>query len=188
MGESCGLYSANCKNLIMTIGGGELQHENKKTANYYGLDYIVYSDGRIEGPERGFLKQRKNQDGYMEVTLGTTENRHARVKVHRIIAEQFVPNPLGLPEVNHLDCNRSNNNADNLEWCTHQENVRYSADKGHYKCKTGELNGRAKLTWDIVRSIRNEYSVGKRISEISKENYIPYSTVLSIVHNKTWVQ
>ena len=62
MGESCGLYSANCKNLIMTIGGGELQHENKKTANYYGLDYTVYSDGRIEGPERGFLKQRKNQE------------------------------------------------------------------------------------------------------------------------------
>lgn len=172
----------------MIRGGEKLKDENKKVANYYGLDYTVYSDGRIEGPERGFLKQRKNQDGYMEVTLGVTENRHSRVKVHRIIAEQFVPNPFGLPEVNHLDCDRSNNNADNLEWCTHQQNVKYSADKGNYKRHMGEENGRAKLTWNIVWRIRNEYSDGKSIAEMSKENNIPYSTVCSIVHNKTWIQ
>lgn len=165
-----------------------MQGENKKVVNYYGLDYTVYSDGRIEGPERGFLKQRKNQDGYMEVTLGTTENRHARVKVHRIIAEQFVPNPLGLPEVNHLDCDRSNNNACNLEWCTHHQNIRYSVDMGHYKRRKGETNGRAKLTWGIVQYIRNEYSAGKSISEISRENNTPYSTIYNIVYNKTWVQ
>lgn len=74
-----------------------------KIANYYGLNYKIFSDGTIVGPERGIVKQRENDDGYMEVTLGTTKNRHSRVKVHRVIAEQFVPNPLGLPEVNHMD-------------------------------------------------------------------------------------
>ena len=91
-----------------------------KIANYYGLNYKIFSDGTIVGPERGIVKQRENDDGYMEVTLGTTKNRHSRVKVHRVIAEQFVPNPLGLPEVNHIDYNRKNNNANNLEWTTHQ--------------------------------------------------------------------
>lgn len=47
-----------------------------KIANYYGLNYKIFSDGTIVGPERGIVKQRENDDGYMEVTLGTTKNRH----------------------------------------------------------------------------------------------------------------
>ena len=44
-----------------------------KIANYYGLNYKIFSDGTIVGPERGIVKQRENDDGYMEVTLGTQE-------------------------------------------------------------------------------------------------------------------
>ena len=44
-----------------------------KIANYYGLNYRIYSDGRIMGPKRGFIKQRKNSDGYFEVTLGRND-------------------------------------------------------------------------------------------------------------------
>lgn len=161
---------------------------NYKIANYYGLEYTIYNDGTIIGPERGIVKQRKNKDGYMEVTLGKMNNRHARVKVHRIVAEQFVPNPMNLPEVNHKDCNRENNNADNLEWCTHLQNVKYSQSLGHYKFKTGSKNGNAKLTWDDVNRIRLEYAKGKKISEISKIFNVPWSTVGNIVHNKTWIQ
>lgn len=49
-----------------------------------------------------------------------------------MVAEAFIPNPDNLPEVNHKDYNRTNNNVDNLEWCTHIDNITHSAGTGHY--------------------------------------------------------
>lgn len=157
-----------------------------KIANYYGLNYKIFSDGTIVGPERGIVKQRENDDGYMEVTLGTTKNRHSRVKVHRVIAEQFIPNPLGLPEVNHIDYNRKNNNANNLEWTTHQENIRHSAKVGHYANKSGENNGKAKITQNDANIIRSLYHSGYRICDISKILGISDHIVSNVVHGLTW--
>ena len=161
--------------------------EEYKIANYYGLEYKIFSDGRIIGPQRGLIKQRMNDDGYMEVTLGTTENRHAGMRVHRIVAEQFIPNPENLPEVNHIDFDRTNNSVENLEWISHIDNVRHSSSAGRYKTHAGEKNGRAKLTWEIVEQIRKDYRSGFRIFEISEKYSVKQSTVGNIVHNHTWV-
>ena len=160
--------------------------EDFKIANCYGLYYKVYPDGTIVGPKRGRIKQRENSDGYMEVTLGTMDNRHAGVRVHRIIAEQFIPNHLNLPEVNHKDYNRKNNCVENLEWSNHLDNVRYSAKVGHYDRHKGEDNGRAKVTVEDVKEIRQQYENGIRVSEIAKKYSIGWSTVYNIVKNKTW--
>lgn len=156
-------------------------------ANYYGLDYMIGNRGTIIGPKKGVIKQRVNQDGYAVVTLGQLNNRHAGKPVHRLVAEQFVknPDPERCLEVNHKDFNRLNNNAENLEWVTHQENITHSANVGHYKNESGEANHNARTTKEDVELMRKMYNSGVPVYKIAKEFNKPWSTVGNIVHNKT---
>ncbi len=74
-------------------------------------------------------------------------------KVHRLVAIEFVDNPLQLVEVNHIDGNKENNNASNLEWCTRSHNVQHAFDLGLKTGMKGVSNGRAILTEDIVIAV-----------------------------------
>ena len=78
----------------------------------------IYKNGKIR-----VLKQSLC-DGYKILRLGSKS-----VRVHRIVAEAFIPNPNNYPCINHKDFNRQNNTVDNLEWCTTQYNAQYSADR-----------------------------------------------------------
>lgn len=74
-------------------------------------------------PER-ILKPGKDRKGYLQVRL--YKNGKAKTcKVHRLVAEAFIPNPDNLPCVNHRDENPSNNRVENLEWCTYEYNAEY---------------------------------------------------------------
>lgn len=91
---------------------------------------IVYDNYNIS--EDGVLTNRKGHEikpylkqGYKYVVIryrGTNVNK----AVHRIVAEAFIPNPDGKPQVNHKDGNKLNNTVSNLEWATAQENTRHS--------------------------------------------------------------
>lgn len=62
-------------------------------------------------------------------------------KVHRLIAKTFIPNPLNLPQVNHKDGNKLNNNYLNLEWCTQQQNTQHAYDNGLAKSNGNSMKG-----------------------------------------------
>lgn len=66
-----------------------------------------------------------NANWYMSTTL-TKDLTSKSARVHRLVAEAFIPNPLNLPQVNHIDGDKHNNRVDNLEWCTSSHNVRHS--------------------------------------------------------------
>lgn len=89
---------------------------------------FVSNIGRVFGPVVGEKKARPNRkkDGYYWVwgRKGEDGKKHCHY-VHRIVARNFVPNPMGLSQVNHIDENKQNNRADNLEWCTPKYNARY---------------------------------------------------------------
>ena len=63
------------------------------------------------------------------------ENKREVKMIHRLVAEHFIPNPEGKPQVNHIDGNRSNNCADNLEWVTNSENTAHAYRTGLAKPK-----------------------------------------------------
>lgn len=87
---------------------------------------ILFKNNRVEFPKVTVLSQTDNGQGYLAVGLSKNGIRKMHY-VHRLVAEHFVPNPHGMPVVNHLDRNKQNNNAGNLEWVTQGDNVRYSA-------------------------------------------------------------
>lgn len=97
----------------------------KPITNYEGL-YEVSSDGRIRNANKVVLKPQKRKHGYLSVWL-YKDGGSKQVSVHRIVAEAFCEKKDGANEVNHLNENKQDNRADNLVWCTRQENCNYGS-------------------------------------------------------------
>lgn len=75
------------------------------------------------------LSKANSSTGYYNVGLCKNNKRSCR-KVHRLVAEAFIPNEEGKPQVNHKDGNKRNNNVENLEWVTSRENLVHALDTG----------------------------------------------------------
>ena len=125
---------------------------------YEGL-YEVSNKGRVKSLERysvkfGHQKElvdekpislHKSSAGYMVVHLSKDGERKSK-SVHRLVAQAFIPNPQGLPFINHKDEDPTNNHVDNLEWCTQKYNVNYGtrnerASKSISKAMKGKYIG-----------------------------------------------
>ena len=88
-------------------------------------EYAVYEDGRVWSHKRQmFLIPRDNGSGYLQVML-YKDGKHKNFRVHRLVAEAFIPNPNNLPYINHKDEDKHNNSIDNLEWCDRKYNNNY---------------------------------------------------------------
>ena len=91
---------------------------------YDGL-YLISDSGIVFSARTGKqIQPQINKKGYVRVELNLN-GIEKKYYVHRLVAEAFIPNPDNLPCVNHKDENPRNNNADNLEWCTHEYNSNY---------------------------------------------------------------
>ncbi len=107
----------------------------KQIPDYEGR-YHVYNDGRIrstptDGKKTRWLKFDETATGlpYKRATL-SMNGRTRRFQVHRLVAEAFVDNPNNKSFVNHIDNDTLNNNASNLEWVTHAENMMHAQNQG----------------------------------------------------------
>lgn len=90
--------------------------------------YEVSSFGRVSN-YRKILAIQTLPKGYKYICLKINQRQHNRL-IHRLVAEAFIENPEGKPEVNHKDGDKSNNSVSNLEWCTSSENKRHALDTG----------------------------------------------------------
>lgn len=96
------------------------------------IGYTVTANGKIYSylsGEKIELNPSINK-GYKQVSIGSRLDRKITRKVHRLVAEAFVPKIKGKPQVNHKDGNKKNNNVSNLEWVTNKENQRHAILNG----------------------------------------------------------
>ena len=132
------------KYLAVFCFGGIMQEVWKDVKGYEGL-YQISNLGRV----RSFIKCNahpnipriispyKHNSGYLRVDLGAGENNR-QYSLHRLVASAFVDNPNNKPCVNHIDGNKHNNAADNLEWVTYSENQKHAFATGLKYCKYGK--------------------------------------------------
>ena len=92
----------------------------KVTSN--GVVYKLYKNGEMR---QASVSNSGGENRYQRITL-SDKGKTLYLYVHRLVAIAFLPNPNKLPEVNHIDGNTQNNNIENLEWCTHKQNVNHA--------------------------------------------------------------
>lgn len=91
--------------------------------------YCITTDGRVINSSGHEKAPDLRSDGYHQVSLYNNGVRSTK-RVHRLVAEAYIPNPENKPDINHKDGNKLNNDVSNLEWCTKSENMRHAYDTG----------------------------------------------------------
>ena len=139
----------------------------RPVVGYEGL-YSVSSHGRIRDEiDRNRYRAGRiragcpNADGYLRISL-TKDFKRKKWFVHKLVAEAFIGLPVDGMEVNHIDGVKTNNRLDNLEYRTHQGNMRHACDNDLWNpaVRFGVDHPLAKLTPDKVRAMRAEYAEG----------------------------
>ena len=93
------------------------------------LDRVASSENGTRFLKGRVLKQYDNGRSYLNVSI-PIDGKWTMKYVHRLVTQTFIPNPDNLPEVNHKNCNRSDNRVSNLEFCTHSYNIQYREKYG----------------------------------------------------------
>lgn len=162
--------------------------------------YEVSSYGRVRSldrhTERGFrrgrvLKPLVNRNGRRCVVLyaGGTETARKRF-IYRLVAGAFLPNPDGLPEVDHLDADCKNDHVSNLEWVTHAENQRRRHERARARqeeASRGEGNSQAKITERGVRKMRRLAASDREAAvRLGEDLGLSRSAAYSALNGLTW--
>ena len=194
--EACMIY-AIWYNGFITLESGEIMKEIWKDVQGYEGQYQVSNLGRVKSLKRKLDNGRsvnekilnssgkkKTQYGYLMVALAGKTFR-----VNRLVATAFIPNPDNKPVVNHIDGDKENNRADNLEWATISENMLHAYRCGLKAAMIWEENPNAKLTKEQVKAIRNEYvpySKQYGSNALAKKYNVSNVTITNIVNYKTY--
>ena len=124
---------------------------------YEGL-YAATSCGKIYSYRaKKFLKPSKDRYGYLQVVL-CKDGKQKTYRIHRLVAEAYLPNPLNLPQVNHKDENKANNALPNLEWCDAAYNNNYSFAKKVICVETGIIYNSIKEAAKAVNVAKSNIS------------------------------
>ena len=137
--------------------------EEWRSIKGYGGVYEVSNQGNVRSITRRYkakdcprgkllegktMKTELTPNGYIQVIL-RGEGKSYSHRVHRLVAEAFIPNPDKKPHVNHINGMRTDNRVENLEWCTVSENLKHIYELGY-------ITPKRKLTREQIEAIRKD--------------------------------
>ena len=158
----------------------------KDAKGYEGL-YKISNHGEVwsERKQR-LLKKGKSATGYYKVVLYKNK-KHKNFDIHRLVAINFINNPLEKPCVNHMDENKTNNHYSNLEWCTYKENNNHARNLKLYPILKSEKSPKSKLCLNDVLNIRKYCSNNiKERKEFAKKYNVSQRTIYDVLVFRTW--
>lgn len=174
----------------------------KDVPNFEGL-YWVNADGNVitknwrNTGKEAILRPATDNKGYLRVGLMKNGKLYT-LKVHRIVAQAFIPNPELKPQVNHKNGIKTDNRVENLEWCTHKENALHAVKNGLWDMKIAGWNkgittlkgsqiGTALLKELQVKEIREKFKPRKYTRKmLAKEYNVTEACIADIVRGKSW--
>lgn len=154
----------------------------------YVPGYYVSNTGNVRNSIGKLMSQQENHNGYMVLHLKVNDVQ-TTVRVHRMVAIAFIPNPENKPQVNHKDGNKKNNCVDNLEWVTGEENIEHAFRTGLTKVLAGHESPYAKLTAEDVKYIRESYRPGNKLygaRALARKFGVHHSTIEDVIHKNTY--
>ena len=150
------------------VKGFEGYYEVSNTGKVLGIERMVVLKSGLRTIKSRFLKTRINNYGYTEVRL-TKDGKTTTTFIHILLAKAFIPNPYKKLEVNHINGIKTDNRIENLEWCTHSENINHAY-------QSGLLQKRGIKVVDICNNIK--YSTIKDAALAMNINYITFKKSL----------
>lgn len=142
----------------------------KDIKEYEGL-YQVSNLGKVKSLKRNKIITPKLIHSYFSVILYNKKN-YKNFRIHRLVAQAFIPNPNNYPQVNHIDGNKLNNSVNNLEWCTQSHNMKEAYRIGLEKPKKMTINqydlsGNFIKMWNSIKDVEVFYN-NRHISDCCK--------------------
>lgn len=161
----------------------DLEGEIWKTHKDFPV-YLISNLGRIKNKKRNRVLKTRVHEGYYDCRIPNKYGKNKNPRIHRMVAETFIPNPDNKKQVNHKDGNKLNNNVDNLEWATNKENQIHSVKNGLHKA-----HGYVILTEEEVHDICRLLEEGKSYRELEEINSrYKRSRTEGIRQRKRWIE